>query len=115
MGFFPCSKHGTFFKGAAETAYPAWVFGVDSERTHLRLCHECFVTYVEQCESSLTEAIEGERPRADNQRVCVVCGGSNTESALFVTVYPKGQPPRQFFGPLCLDDVAAAKAAWLIA
>jgi hypothetical protein len=112
MGFFPCSFHGAFFKGAAQAAYPALVQGTESERAHLRLCGDCFSVFLTSCEDQLTEAIEGERPPTADQRVCVMCAGSPAPAALFVTLYPSGAAPRNFFGAVCPDHMVSAKAAW---
>jgi hypothetical protein len=113
VGLFPCAAHGAFFKGAAEAAYPSLVMGKESEREHQRLCHECFSSLIALCEEKLSEAVVGEKPPAFNQRVCAMCGGAAGRASLFVTVYPRGEEPRNFFGAVCDRHVDAARAAWL--
>jgi len=101
------------FKGAAEAAYPALVFANEAERTHLRMCHDCFVSFVETCEEHLSEVIDGAEPQPSDKRVCCMCGGAAGRTALFVTAYPRGEEPRQFFGHVCDRDVAPARVDWL--
>lgn len=113
MGFFPCSAHGAMFKGAAEAAYPALVFANESERTHLRFCHECFTSFLATCEERLEEVVDGAKPQSADKRLCCMCGGAAGRTALFVTAYPRGAEPRQFFGHVCDSDVAPARADWL--
>ena len=113
MGLFPCSVHGAFFKGAAEAAYPALVIGAESEREHLRMCHDCFTQYEANCEERLAEAVVGQKPPANDQRLCLMCGGKAGRANLFVTLYPKGEEFRNFYGALCDADVVPARVAWL--
>lgn len=113
MGFYPCSGHGAFFKGAAEAAYPALVSGVASDRAHLRFCHDCFVQFLARCEEALVEVRNGTRADTVTERVCCLCGAAAGRTAVFVTAYPKGEPERRFFGGVCDEDVDAARAAWL--
>jgi hypothetical protein len=101
------------FKGAAEAAYPALVFGNDSERTHLRLCHDCFATFLEECQERLTRVVYGAKAPGKPTEVCCMCGGAPGRTKLFVTAYPKGEEEQQFFGAVCDADVGAARVAWL--
>jgi len=113
MGFYPCSGHGLMFKGPAQAMYPALIEGGNSERSHLRFCKDCFADVIAQAEKVLTEVIAGAKPESANQRVCYLCQAEGARFALFVTAYPKGEEPRQFFGAVCADDLGAARAAWV--
>ena len=113
MGFYPCSGHGLMFKGAAEAVYPALVEGGNSERAHLRLCHDCFVAFLARAEELLVEVIAGAKGGAGDQRRCYRCDAGDTRAAVFVTAYPKGEEGRQFFAGVCAEHLDAARAAWL--
>ena len=112
MAFNPCSACGLFFKGAAQAAYPALVFGAESERKHLRLCPPCFGDYLEKCQESLSEAVVGNPPGLTIGH-CVDCSDAPGRTALFVTVYPSKEEPRQFYGLVADGCVGAARLAWL--
>jgi len=114
VAFYPCSAHGTMYRGAAEAAYPAIVEGGASDREHLRLCHECFEDYLVGCRDSLSEVIVGAKEPANGKRACYVCSAPGAHAAIFVTVYPKGSDERQFFGAVCSDHMDNARAAWLL-
>jgi hypothetical protein len=101
------------FRGAAEAAYPALVEGNDSERTHLRLCHDCFTQYVAECEEKLDSVVYGAKAPGPTTQMCFVCGGPPGRTKLFVTVYPRGEQERQFYGAVCDYDVGAARVGWL--
>ncbi len=112
MGLYPCSACGLFFKGAAQAVYPALVFGSESERKHLRLCQPCFGDYLEKCQENLAEAVAGNPPGSLNGH-CLDCSDAAGRTALFVTLYPSKEEPRQFYGHLADGCVGAARLAWL--
>ena len=113
MGFFPCSKHGLMFRGPAEAAYPALVIGQTSDRAHLRLCHECFTDYVAAAEGTLFEVSDVISP-TDDHWVCLVCRDSNANRRVFITAYPRGEAPRQFFGGFCAAHEPQVREAYLV-
>ena len=113
MGFFPCSKHGDMFRGAAQAAYPAIVEGQESQRSHLRLCDGCFADYISAAEASLNEVGNG-NPPPNGEWLCCVCGDQDAQLRVFITTYPRKSEPRQFFGGLCRAHKDVAANTWLV-
>ena len=113
MGLYPCSNCRKFYKGPAQAAYPALVMGSESEREHLRLCPPCFEEILDTCQTQLYEAIAGETAGLAYSH-CLDCGDAPGRAALFVTLYPSKEEPRQFYGRLADSCVASARATWLV-
>ena len=113
VGLYPCSNCRKFYKGPAQAAYPALVMGSESEREHLRLCPPCFEEILDTCQTQLYEAIAGETAGLAYSH-CLDCGDAPGRAALFVTLYPSKEEPRQFYGRLADSCVASARATWLV-
>jgi len=101
------------FRGPAEAAYPAIVHGQTSDRGHLRLCHDCFSDYIATAEGTLYE-VSDELAPTDAQWVCLVCRDSDADRRVFITAYPRGERPRQFFGGFCATHEPQVREAYLV-
>lgn len=115
MAFFPCSNHHGPYRGPSSAAYPAIVNGVTAERGKLRMCPVCFVEYMQAAGQVLLEVVD--EATATAMPGCYLCGDSGDAALLesiFVTLYPRGQEPRNFYGRVCASDRGKAVAQFLL-
>src|SRR6478672_8781000 len=102
MAFFPCSNHHAPYRGPSNAAYPAIVNGMTAERGKLRMCVECFDAYVDEASQALIEVTD--RESAERSPGCYRCQEMTAREdfeSIFITVYPRGHEPRNFYGRVC--------------
>lgn len=102
MALFPCTVHGTRFKGPAEHWYVFLAHGQHSQRAHLRVCRNCSDKLLEWAQEELI-------PVPDDYDVAmpgiVTCAGCErpidvSDQALIMTGYVRKDDPRQLMGGL---------------
>lgn len=115
MAFFPCSNHHAPYTGPSSAVYPAIVNGTVAERGKLRMCTVCFVEYMQAVGSHLVEIVDEATAQATPG--CYLCGAKDEAAqlaAIFVTAYPKGQEPKNFYGRVCFNDRPKAVEQFLL-
>ncbi len=107
MGLFPCSHHGSHYRGPQQTSYPALVLGAVAYRQKQRLCPACFLKTEGFCRQHLVDAVAQAFDQA-----CCICAGDDAPYGVFVTLYGTGEERIDYWGRACakhaLGEVAVA-------
>jgi hypothetical protein len=117
MAFFPCSNHHAPYRGPSFSAYPAIVAGNEATRGKLRMCEPCFRDYLANAAAALKEVDEATDPDFTSPG-CFNVGQNgpcdDDKNGVFVTLYPRGEPPRNFYGSTCRNHWSKAVEEFLL-
>ena len=97
MALFPCDAHGSMYRGAQQTIYPAIMNGIASQRQKRRLCPSCFDEVNEWCQVNLLSATS----YGESMQGCIACEAEEVPYAIFVTLYARGEDRADYYGRAC--------------
>jgi len=102
MALFPCTVHGERFRGAAEHWYVFMAAGIQSQRSHLRVCRKCSDQLLEWSQEHLVPVPDDYDVPVPEVKGCADCSlpiGVDAKP-LIVTGYVRKDEPHQLMGGL---------------
>ncbi len=115
MALSPCSVDKARYRGPAHHVYPAILVGVETQRTHHRLCVEHLDEMLTWLDAHLDRVELQQDFTQPVEQKCLACEQpiGFDRAAVFVTAYPLQDERIDFFGvsctsALCLKSVRKA-------